>query len=373
MEEKNKIIIKYIFKTLVLLVLFTWALINFNLVYNFLNKIFSLLSPFLIGCIIAFLINIILKPIEKYYDKLFKNTSIKRPICLILSTILVIGIIFAIVFMMIPSLQESINEFIENLPSYTKEIETWWTNIIVIAGKHNIVLPEYSLDSDKIINIVTSFINNEGKGLITSTIGTASSIFSGIVNILLAFVFAMYLLIQKETVLKHLRNIINVLFKGKAKRILEIASLSNQIFTNFVSGQCIEAIIIGLLCFIGMMILNIPYPSAISVFVAATALIPVFGAWFGGGFGFLLIFLQNPTKAIGFIIFLLILQQVEGNLIYPKVVGKSVGLPGILVLMAVTIGGEAFGILGMLFSVPTCAILYSLYLEFMKKKTTKQI
>ena len=367
MEEKNKTTIRYISKILILLIIFTWALVNFNLVYDFLNKILALFSPFLIGCMIAFLINVILKPIEKNYEKLFKNLSLKRPICLILSTILVLGIMFAIVFMMIPSLQQSANEFIKNLPRYIKEIETWWKNTSALALKHNIILPEYTIDTDKLVNKVTSFINNKGSGLVTVTIGAATSFFSGIVNVLLGFIFAMYLLAQKETILKHVNKIIVILFKNKAKRVLDIASLTNQVFTNFISGQLTEAVIIGVLCFIGMLILKIPYAAAVSVFVAATALIPVFGAWFGGGFGFLLIFLQNPTKAIWFIVFLLILQQVEGNLIYPKVVGKSVGLPGILVLMAVTIGGEAFGIMGMLFSVPTCAILYSLYLEYIKK------
>ncbi|RHT56259.1 AI-2E family transporter [Butyricicoccus sp. AM29-23AC] len=139
---------------------------------------------------------------------------------------------------------------------------------------------------------------------------------------------------------------------------------------NFVSGQLTEAVIIGVLCFFGMLILGIPYAGAVSAFVAVTALVPIFGAWIGGGLGAFLILLAEPGKALWFILFLLILQQVEGNLIYPKVVGKSVGLPGLLVLMAVTIGGEAFGVLGMLFSVPVCAVLYSLYLEFMKKAST---
>ena len=133
-----------------------------------------------------------------------------------------------------------------------------------------------------------------------------------------------------------------------------------------MTGQLTEAVIIGILCFLGMLILGIPYAGAVSAFVGATALIPVFGAWIGGGLGAFLILLADPLKAVWFVVFLLILQQVEGNLIYPKVVGKSVGLPGLLVLMAVTLGGEAFGVLGMLLSVPVCAVLYSLYLEFIK-------
>ena len=176
---------------------------------------------------------------------------------------------------------------------------------------------------------------------------------------------------KKETVAAHLKKLIEIVLPQKtAQRLLRIAALTNQTFTNFVSGQLTEAVIIGVLCFFGMLILGIPYAGAVSAFVAVTALMPIFGAWIGGGFGAFLILLAEPGKALWFILFLIVLQQVEGNLIYPKVVGKSVGLPGLLVLMAVTIGGEAFGILGMLFSVPVCAVLFSLYLEFMKKAST---
>ena len=171
---------------------------------------------------------------------------------------------------------------------------------------------------------------------------------------LLAFVFALYLLAKKEVVAAHLKRLTEtVLPPRSARRFLSIVRLTNQTFSNFVSGQLTEAAIIGVLCFAGMLLLRIPFAGAVSIFVAVTALIPIFGAWLGGGIGALLILLAEPVKAVWFVIFLLILQQLEGNLIYPRVVGKSVGLPGILVLMAVTIGGEAFGVLGMLFSVPS--------------------
>ena len=196
---------------------------------------------------------------------------------------------------------------------------------------------------------------------------------------LLALVFALYLLAKKEVVSAHLKTLaVTVLPQKSAQRVLHIVSLTRQTFTNFVTGQLTEAVIIGILCFLGMLILGIPYAGAVSAFVGATALIPVFGAWIGGGLGaFLILLAKSYQQALRDLsetlevkndvtVFLLILQQAEGNLIYPKVVGKSVGLPGLLVLMAVTLGGEAFGVLGMLFSVPVCAVLYSLYLEFIK-------
>ena len=370
----DKTIIRYITRALVLLIIFAWALVNLDVVLRFLGKVLALFTPFLIGGAIAFLINVVLRPLECCWNKVCKKAPAKlaRPVCLTLSAVLVFGILFAVVFMMIPSLRESGDEFIQNIPMYVDEIGCWWADTVHFAAKYNIVLPEYAIDSDLLIEKITTFINDEGSGIITVTWGAATSILSGLVDVLLAFVFALYLLAKKELVADHLKKLITtVLSQKKAKRLLSIASLTNQTFTNFVSGQLTEAVIIGVLCFFGMLILRIPYAGAVSAFVAVTALVPIFGAWLGGGLGAFLILLAEPIKAVWFIIYLLILQQVEGNLIYPKVVGKSVGLPGLLVLMAVTIGGGAFGILGMLFSVPVCAVLYSLYLEFMRKSNAR--
>ncbi len=366
----DKNIVRYIIRALLLLILFAWALMNLNAVMEFLRKVISLFSPFLIGGGIAFLINVILNPLERCWNKVCKKAPAKmaRPVCLTVSAVLMVGILFAVAFMMIPSLRESIDELIQNIPIYVDEIGRWWADTVHFAAKYSIVLPEYAIDSDMLIEKITTFINDEGSGIITVTWGAATSILSGLVDVFLAFVFALYLLAKKEVVAAHLKKLIaTVLPQTRAKRLLSIASLTNQTFTNFVSGQLTEAVIIGVLCFFGMLILRIPYAGAVSAFVAVTALVPIFGAWLGGGLGTFLILLADPIKAVWFVLYLLILQQVEGNLIYPKVVGKSVGLPGLLVLVAVTIGGGAFGVLGMLFSVPVCAVLYNLYLEFMQK------
>ena len=366
----DKNIIQYTIRALLMMILFAWALMNLDAVMEFLRKVLSLFSPFLIGGGIAFLINVILNPLERCWNRVCKKAPAKmaRPVCLTISAVLMVGILFAVVFMMIPSLRKSIDELIQNIPVYVDEIGCWWADTVHFAAKYNIVLPEYAIDSDMLIEKITTFINDKGSGIITVTWGAAASILSGLVDVFLAFVFALYLLAKKEVVAAHLKKLITtVLPQTRARRLLSIASLTNQTFTNFVSGQLTEAVIIGVLCFFGMLILRIPYAGAVSAFVAVTALVPIFGAWLGGGFGTFLILLAEPIKAMWFIIYLLILQQVEGNLIYPKVVGKSVGLPGLLVLVAVTIGGGAFGVWGMLFSVPVCAVLYNLYLEFMQK------
>lgn len=370
----DKTSVRYIFRVLMLLALFTWALMNLDVVFGAIRRVLALFSPFLVGGGIAFLINVVLQPLERCWRKLCRKAPAKlaRPVCLTLSAILVLGFLFAVVFMMLPSLRESSDEFIRNLPAYADEIGRWWDDTVRFAAKYNIVLPDYAINADLLVERITAFINDEGSGIITVTWGAATSILSGLVDVLLAFVFALYLLARKEVVAAHMKKLITtVLPREKAQRLLSIAALTNQTFTNFVSGQLTEAVIIGVLCFAGMLILNIPYAGAVSAFVAVTALVPIFGAWLGGGLGAFLIMLAEPIKAVWFVVFLLVLQQVEGNLIYPKVVGKSVGLPGLLVLMAVTVGGGAFGVLGMLLSVPVCAVLYSLYLEFMNKKDVR--
>lgn len=366
--DRNKI--RYMARFAALLILLAWALINLSMVLSFLRKVLSLFSPFLLGGAIAFLINVMLRPLERFWDRTCRRVpeKLKRPICLLVSTLLMVGILFAVVFMLLPSLRESGNEFVRSAPVYAEEVKSWWTELVRFAERYNVILPEYAINTDRLTEKVMSFVNAEGSGIIIRTWGAATSIFSGVFNLLLAFVFAMYLLAQKEAAAEHMKQlIVRVLPKEKAGKLLRVTALIYQTFSNFVSGQVTEAAIIGVLCFAGMLVLGIPYAGAVSVFVAVTALIPMFGAWIGGGFGFVLILLANPMKALWFVVFLLILQQVEGNLIYPKVVGKSVGLPGILVLVAVTIGSEAFGIPGMLFSVPVCAVLYSLYLEFMQQ------
>lgn len=371
----NKNMIRSVVYSLLAVILFAWALMNIDIIMKFFNKVISLFSPFLIGGGIAFLINVVLNPLERCWNKVCKKAPAKltRPVCLTLSSVLVLGILFAVIFMMIPSLWKSVDEFIQNIPIYAEEIRQWWMDTVRFAAKYNIVLPEYAIDSDLLIRKITALINDKGSGIISITWDAATSVLSGLIDVLLAFIFALYLLAKKEVVAAHLKKlIVTILPQKKAKQLLDIASLTNQTFTSFISGQLTEAVIIGILCFLGMLILRLPYAGAISTFVAFTALIPVFGAWLGGGLGAFLILLADPIKAVWFIIYLLLLQQVEGNLIYPKVVGKSVGLPGLLVLMAVTVGGEAFGILGMLFSVPVCAVLYNLYLAFMKNQTPRK-
>ena len=235
------------------------------------------------------------------------------------------------------------------------------------------VLPEFQLDVYTLRDTMVHFITNYGDTFLNKTIGITTSLFSVIINLVLAFVFSLYLLAQKEHLCHQARSVINAVFsEAKAKKIREIAALTNRTFTHFVTGQLTEALILGSLCFVGMSLFRMPYAPVISVLIGFSALIPIFGAIIGALVGAFLILLVSPAKAFWFLIFLLILQQLEGNLIYPRVVGKSVGLPGIWVLAAVTIGGSIFGLIGMLLCVPLCSVLYALARQAVRERLKKK-
>lgn len=358
--EKNK-------KTIIELIIFTvviiFAFVNIEALWSFITYIIKIFMPFIIGVMIAFVLNVLLNVVE---NKLFKKLNekngkvwkkIKRPTSLITTFIIIIALIAFILGLLIPQLQNTATIFTENFDSYKKES----IKILDKIGIDDKDIKVLNKNIEKIKEEVTSYVGDNKQEIVQTTFGVASSVVGTITSLVLGIVFAIYILLKKEDLARQSKKMLKAYFpEKKEKRIREIANLSNKTFGNFISGQCLEALIIGVLCFIGMFILQIPYASTISVLVGFTALIPVFGAFIGTVIGAFLILMVDPTKAIIFIIFILILQQLEGNLIYPKVVGKSVGLPGIWVMVAVTVGASIAGVLGMLLSVPICSVLYSI-------------
>jgi len=282
---------------------------------------------------------------------------IKRPVSVLLTFIIILAVISLMLGLLIPELKNTTELFTKNFDSYKEQS-------IVLLDKVGIKRKTINKLNNNIENMtkeLTDYISDNKEEVMKTSLGVASTVAGTITSLVLGIVFAIYILLKKEDLRRQIKKVMRAyLPEKKEKKIIEISELSNKIFGNFITGQCLEAVIIGVLCFIGMLLLNIPYASTISVLVGFTALIPVFGAFIGTIVGAFLILMVSPTKAIIFIIFILILQQLEGNLIYPKVVGKSVGLPGIWVLVAVTIGASVYGILGMLISVPLCSILYSI-------------
>ncbi len=371
----NRKTMKFILTIVTFTLLLSWVLNHTSSFTGIIGNVFSLLSPFLIGACLAFIINTVLKPLEKLWDKVpeKKRTKLfakaKRPVCLIFSTLIVFGAVFFILFMIIPQFVETIASFASMLPQYIKNLNGLLDKLMKTLESYNIVIPSIELNWSKVGNFLNNFLNNYADSFINKTVDITTSIVTVIVNFVIAIFFSVYVLSQKEKIGKHLRRLLYAIRpKSKAEKIIAFSNLTSETFTKFVTGQLLEAVIIGVLCFVGMLILRIPYAPIISVLIGFTALIPVFGALFGTIFGALLILLADPMKALWFVIFIIVLQQLEGNLIYPKVVGKSVGLPGILVLVSVSIGGGAFGIIGMLFSVPVCTVLYCVYKEFIAKK-----
>lgn len=359
--ELSKKTVKRILLIISFTVFLIWAVYNHKLLFNYVGELYSLISPFVVGLCIAYVVNVILRPIERMWMKLLSKSKgnwakkLKRPICLLLSILLIIGIIIAVVFLIIPELSKSISSLVSMVPTYVAEVEDWWNGLSLRLDKYNIQLPEFSFNSDKLVQM----LKDGGSAVINTTLSATTSIVTAVINIVLALAFSIYVLAQKETLKRQSKKVLAKLMKPeKMQSLLDMLGLINRTFTNFITGQLTEAVIIGALCFIGMSIFRMPYAPAISVLVGFTALIPVFGAFIGTAIGAFLILLVKPIQALWFIVFIIVLQQFEGNLIYPKVVGKSVGLPGIWVLVAVTIGGNAMGVVGMLISVPLCSVLY---------------
>ncbi len=358
-------------KKILLLITFTvflfWGLTNYVVLFGVARKVFGVLLPFLLGLSIAFILTVFLRLTERLWDFVWKAKNrgkvlrIKRPVCLLLTVAFVIGIISILLFMVVPEIIRTVGSIAEEMPGYIASVQEKWK---VLAEKFRLTsaeLPKIELDKDKLVASIIEFAQKGGVSLFTKAFGMTASFFSGIFSLTIGIVFALFVLLQKEKLGAQFTKTMRAFIPEKhVNRMLEVAGLSNKVFSNFVRGQLTEAAIIGILCFIGMSIFSFPYAVAISALVGFTALIPIFGAFIGTGVGAFLILLDSPKKALFFIIFILVLQQLEGDLIYPRVVGDSVGLPGIWVFSAVTIGGSLFGIMGILLSVPICSVLYTL-------------
>ena len=348
-EMKNKVfLITYGVILFVLLMNYQWI----GVVFKFVG---TALLPFIIGFVIAFMLNVLIKMLEKGILKKLKKS--KRIISILTSLILVIGFIIILLFILIPQVKKAGLIFVDNIPEYQETIFSLGKKIGLSADQ----LKMFDLENNELSSDFTSLIAKNSDAIINFSMGFANSVISAVTTFFVGLVFAIYILLDKENLKKQLKNLLQGLCSKKVyNKIIEIAELSNTTFTNFLKVQVLEACILGGLCFLGMIIFRLPYAATISVLVGFTALIPIFGAFVGCVIGAFLIFMVSPIKAIGFIVFFLILQQVEGNFIYPKVVGGKIGLPSIWVLVAVIMGGSVGGVFGMLLGVPIVSIVYSL-------------
>ena len=349
-----------------------WALQNIATIGNAFKSLTAVLSPFIWGAAIAFVVNI---PMTILENNVFTNKKSKknnkrksklvRFISIIISMALLICLIVGIIFAVIPELINVIDNILQiHLPNFIVGIRDVTNKAINDYPDISNTLRsiQYSLESinSELIRNITAF----GTNIVTLSIGVVSTAIKGVFKLIVAIIFAIYILMSKEKIIIHLTRVLYAyLDKNKADKVCKIAKLSNQSFYNFVTGQFFESIILGSLCAIGMAILKMPYGATVGVLVAITAYIPIIGALIGGAVGAILLLSISFKKALVFVIFFTILQQTENNVIYPKVVGSRVGVPGILVLIAVALGGKIAGAIGMVVCLPITAILYTLLME----------
>ncbi len=367
-------------------ILLAWGLCNLQLLSLWIGTGIGLLTPFLLGAAMAFLLNIPIRALERwifphppkekekgwrFWSALYKA---KRPICLLLALLIVLAIIVVVVFIVVPEMGQTVKIISDQVPRMMERIQQWSASLEEQLPQlaQFFETTEFNwktINWNDIANTVWNFLQNGATSIVGSTVSVATSVFSGVMNFTLGFVFSLYLLLQKEQLIDQFHRLLNAFLPQKAvERIWEIGSLANRTFSNFFTGQCLEALILGGMFFLSMTIFRMHYALLIAVLVSFTALIPMFGAFIGFFIGVLLILVVDPLEAFWFAILFLVLQNLEGNLIYPKVVGNSVGLPSVWVLAAITIGGSVMGILGMLLAVPLSSVLYQLLRQEVYKR-----
>lgn len=353
---------------------------KYDVVISVLAFIFHVIFPFVLGGAIAFVLNVPMNFIQRHLfpeDKIEKRKVIKklaRPLSMLIVLFCVIGIIVLVMFVLIPQLGNTFANLGNSIQAFIPKIQKWAETLFHDNKEIMNWVNHLEFDWNKIMNAGINFLKNGAGSVLDSTIMAAKSIVSGIATFFIAFVFAIYILLQKEKLSIQAKKVLFAFVrKGRAEATLEVLSLTYNTFSSFLTGQCVEAIILGCMFVITMSILRLPYALLVGIVIAFTALIPIFGAFIGCVVGAFLIFMVDPIKALIFIILFLILQQIEGNLIYPHVVGSSVGLPSIWVLAAVSIGGSLMGVVGMLIFIPIVSVVYALFREvvYLKLKQRK--
>lgn len=330
---------------------------------------YRIIMPFVLGGAMAFILNIPLQFLERKLFYKVRKKKFVRPVCLVLSILFVVAVIQIVLLVVLPEVVTTFASISKNIEAFLPHLQEWAINTFPDSKQMTAWIQSLEFNWDKIIQTAVDFLKNGASNVLSSTFTVARTVINSLVNFFVAFVFACYILLQKEKLCVQVKKVLYAFLPVDAvKKTLQVASLSYRTFSNFVTGQCLEAVILGTMFFVTMSILRFPYALLVGVLIAFTALIPIFGAFIGCVLGTFLILVSNPMQAIGFVILFLVLQQVEGNLIYPHVVGGSVGLPSIWVLVAVTVGGSLMGVAGMLIFIPLSSVLYALFRGFVHKR-----
>lgn len=365
MKVNSKKLAKWIVGIVATCILIYLGVRYISVVANAVSWLLGILSPLILGILFALILNVPMRFFEKH---LFSKTpkkflqKLRRPLALVLAFIIIIGILTGVICLVIPELLNALKIICENAISLFSKITSMRKQHIFEQPPISTILA--NIDLEKIIASLENWVKTQGGSVMSSAITTISSFVSGIVNFFLSLILAIYILLSKETLKDQCRRLVNTwLPKQFAEWFIHAGSVANLNLRNFVSGQTLEAMILGILCMIGMFILQIPYAPMISALVCVCALIPVVGAFVAVGVGAFMIITVSPVKALIFVIFFIALQQIEGNFIYPKTMGSKIKLPALWILTAVTIGGNIAGAIGMLASVPIAATLFCLVKE----------
>ena len=335
---------------------------------------FSAASPLIIGAAIAYILNILMSFFEKHYFPKSKSkvvTGSRRIVCMLFAFLSLIGIIALIIGIVVPELINCTKHLFAEVPAAVMNLLDYLEKNEMIE-QYVIMIEDYLVNNfsgmeEQVMSGAQSVLNGVG-GVMSSVVSVVGSAFSSIVTTLVAVIFSIYILAGKEKLGAQARKLVSTYFKKSADKIFYVVDALDDSFHHFIVGQCTEAVVLGVLCMIGMWIFGFPYAVMIGVLIGFTALIPIAGAYIGAGVGAFMMLTESPLTALLFIIFIVVLQQLEGNLIYPKVVGSSIGLPGIWVLAAITVGGGLMGVFGMLLAVPLAATIYKLVQADMRKR-----
>jgi len=326
----------------------------------------------LLGAAIAYVLNILMKKVERVYFPNAQNKFIRatrRGVSILFSFVVIFGIVSILVLIIVPQLIQAFTVLIDAIPRvYARSLDYFQSN----SGKYSSLgkfIASLQVDLDAVTKKLTASLSKVVTGILNSTFSIAGALTSGVMNLIIAIIFAIYILAAKEKLAVQADKVVRAFLKKQtADRLYYVLGVANRTFSSFIVGQCVEAVILGSLCTLGMFLFQFPYAAMVGAFISATALIPVVGAYLGAAFGAFMILTVDPMQAVFFLIFIVVLQQVEGNIIYPRVVGSSIGLPGLWVLAAVIIGGGLGGVVGMLFGVPVAATLYKLLSDQVQKR-----
>lgn len=370
--EFNDSSIKKIRGLIVFTVIVVVAGWNYVHLFALAMKLVGFISPFLLGGVMAFILNVPMRRIEQLLP-LKEESKIRRPLSLCLTLVFVIGLLLLVTFVVMPQLFETVMSLQNSIPAFLtglkEEAERLFSQNPEVADYINSI----QIDWKSFLENVVGFLTAGAGTVLSSTVSAALSIISGMTTFVIALVFAIYILLQKETLSRQFQKLMRAFLPEEVTlRTFKILTLVSETFSHFLTGQCLEAVILGSMFFLTLSVFRLPYGLLIGVLIAFTALIPMFGAFIGCAIGAFLMLMVKPLDAVIFLIIFFVLQQVEGNFIYPHVVGNSVGLPSIWVLVAVTIGGSAMGIVGMLVFIPLCSVVYAILRGIVNERLEKK-